>query len=109
MININCHCGNIRLEFKQLPSTVRDCDCAICNRLGALWADFKHNEITIETTEPTGTYLWGDEDYEMHHCRTCGCTTHYTAAVEQDTSDVGVNLRMLEREQLEQIPIKTKS
>lgn len=107
MITLNCHCGNISLEFKQLPDAARDCDCAICNRLGALWGDFKFSEVKVNTIEPTGTYRWGDEDYEMHHCRKCGCTTHYTAADEENRSEIGINLRMLDRRKLEQLPIKT--
>ncbi|MEO1615790.1 MAG: hypothetical protein AAFV88_08085 [Planctomycetota bacterium] len=115
MIEIQCHCGNVRLRFQALPSAVRDCDCPICNRLGALWADFHTEEISISTAEPTGVYRWSSEDYEMHHCQTCGCTTHYTNSPEQKDSnqkhaahsdaEIGVNLRMLERKQLEQIPV----
>lgn len=105
MIDVSCHCGNVILKFQQLPSSVRDCDCPICNRLGALWADFKPGEVHVTTTiTPTGTYKWDDGEYELHHCTICGCTTHYTATNKLESGS-GINLRMLDREQLEQIPI----
>ncbi len=110
MISVSCHCGNVVLKFPQLPLSVRDCDCPICNRLGALWADFKPGEVLVTTTQkPTATYVWGDGDYEMHHCTKCGCTTHYSSTAEGSESGLGVNLRMLDRRQLEQIPIAGSS
>ena len=105
MINLTCHCGNVDLEIEKLPETVRDCDCPICNRLGALWGDFELNAVRIGLTKPTYTYSWGDDDYEMHHCSICGCTTHYTGTTESTKNQLGVNMRMLERRTLEQIPI----
>ena len=105
LINITCHCGNVNLTFKQLPTAVRDCDCPICNRLGALWADFEPSEVVVKTSSPTATYRWGDGEYEMHHCACCGCTTHYTATELCLKSGLGINLRMLDRTQMEQIPI----
>lgn len=105
MITIHCHCGNVRLSFESLPSSVRDCDCPMCNRLGALWADFKAGEVTVESDRPAATYRWGDGDYEMHHCATCGCSTHYSATEESAQSETGVNLSMLDRRRLERIPV----
>ncbi len=105
MININCHCGNVNLSFEKLPETVRDCDCPICNRIGALWGDFESCEVDVKTIEPTGTYRWGDGEYELHHCTNCGCTTHYSSTDLSTKSELGINLRMLDRRLLEQIPI----
>lgn len=110
MIRVSCHCGNVSLAFEQLPSSVRDCDCPVCNRLGALWADFEPNAVQVTTKDgPTASYRWDDGDYEMHHCKTCGCTTHYAAADKCQKSEFGINLRMLDREDLELIPITTRS
>ncbi|MEO1088673.1 MAG: aldehyde-activating protein [Acidobacteriota bacterium] len=106
METVHCHCGNVTLTFERLPAIVRDCDCPVCNRLGALWGDFGAGEVVIETTKtPTKTYIWGDGDYELHHCSICGCTTHYLPTAEASELGVGVNLRMLDRRRLEHIPI----
>ncbi len=105
-MTVSCHCENVTLDFDQLPQVVRDCDCPICNRLGALWADFESSEVTVRATTPTATYRWGDGSYEMHHCPTCGCTTHYTPAEQSGETGVGINLRLLDRRQLESIPIQ---
>lgn len=105
MMTITCHCGDVALSFEHLPSVVRDCDCPICNRLGALWADFDPDDVVIRARQPTVSYRWGDGDYQMHHCARCGCTTHYAAIEQRTSSEWGINLRLLERAQLEQIPI----
>ncbi len=107
MISISCHCENITLSFEHLPEFVRDCDCPICNRLGALWGDFSVSDVVVKSTVPTVTYQWGSGDYELHHCPKCGCSTHYTSTVSLANETVGINLRMLDRRQLEQIPINT--
>lgn len=79
----------------------------MCNRLGALWADFPLTEVSVEATVPTATYGWGDGEYEMHHCTKCGCSTHYTPAGHCEDSEVGINLRMLDRKKLELIQIRS--
>lgn len=103
MNRITCHCGNVNLAFEKLPTQVRDCDCPICNRLGALWADFSVGDVSIEMQTDTSTYRWGDEQYEMHHCTICGCTTHYTDV--KTGLELGINFRMFDRKRLEKIPV----
>ena len=106
LITLNCHCGNVSISFESLPASLRDCDCPMCNRLGALWADFTLDEVRVQTTSaPTVTYRWGDKDYEMHHCPSCGCTTHYASVAGSATREFGVNMRLLDRAQLKQLPI----
>jgi hypothetical protein len=80
----------------------------MCNRLGALWADFTANEVDISTKSDTGTYRWDDRKFEIHHCTTCGCTTHYTGLTKDAEHELGINLRMLDRRQLEIIPIQAQ-
>lgn len=108
MTNISCHCGNVNLAFEKLPTKVRDCDCPMCNRLGALWADFDPSAVDVKSSKPTATYQWGDGEFEIHHCPNCGCTTHYTSTEVSEKPELGINLRMLDRRQLEQIPIAGK-
>ncbi len=105
LINISCHCGNVQLTFERLPKVVRDCDCPMCNRLGALWGDYSCKDVTIETQIATATYCWGDGTYEMHHCTQCGCSTHYTESGQDSNQEIGINFRLLDRKELEKIPI----
>lgn len=104
-IELSCHCGNVRLEIQELPDTVRDCDCAICNRLGALWGDFKADAVKLTSETPTKIYHWTEGDNEMHHCGRCGCTTHYFTHLENEADAIGINFRMLDRRLLERIPV----
>lgn len=105
MVSVSCHCENVVLEFAKLPSYIRDCDCPMCNRLGALWGDFLLSEVIVSSTIPTKTYEWGNGDYVMHHCPQCGCSTHYTPTQLAKNKEIVINLRMLARKELEQIPI----
>ncbi len=107
MISISCHCENTTLSFECLPEYVRDCDCPMCNRLGALWGDFMVRDVVIKSTVPTVTYQWDGGDYEMHHCPKCGCSTHYTSNASLGNAELGINLRLLDRKELEQIPVKS--
>lgn len=104
-IELSCHCGNIRLTIEQLPDSLRDCDCPMCNRLGALWGDFSADDVSIETEEPTESYRWSELDSQLHHCKRCGCTTHYFSANSDGGLDIGVNFRMLDRQELEKIKV----
>jgi hypothetical protein len=38
MIEAVCDCGAVRLIIVEAPEEVNDCQCAWCQRLGALWA-----------------------------------------------------------------------
>lgn len=104
-IELTCHCGNVRLTIEQLPDSVRDCDCPICNRLGALWGDFSADEVNVETEDSTGSYQWSDSESRLHHCRRCGCTTHYFSDNGEGGVDIGINFRMLDRRKLEEIKV----
>lgn len=80
MLTGQCHCGNISFTVEKTPNYLIECNCSICTRYGAQWAQFKPNYVTIHTREhPSKTYRWGRQAIDFHHCPTCGCVTHYTS------------------------------
>jgi hypothetical protein len=93
MVNGSCHCGAVRIEVPQPPEWVASCNCSICRRLGTLWAYYPHADVRV--TGPTEPYIWGDKVIGIHHCPTCGCTTHWSRLVERIAVS-GVNARMLD-------------
>ena len=95
MIEASCHCGAVRLEIARPPETVTDCNCSICRRYGVLWAYYSPSDVRI--TPPSGAtaiYMWDDKSIEFHHCRICGCVTHW-APVDKARDRMGVNARLL--------------
>ena len=97
MIRAACHCGAVRFEIAEPPEWVLDCNCTICRRYGALWSYYHppdHAKLLVRP-DPAATdvYLWGDRGLAFHHCRTCGCITHF--AVAADGFIFGVNARMM--------------
>ncbi|HEY5072454.1 MAG TPA: hypothetical protein VII63_10535 [Caulobacteraceae bacterium] len=78
MIEAECHCGAVRIEIAEAPSQLTDCNCSICRRLGVHWAYYAPREVTlIAASDATAAYVRGDRTLAFHHCRTCGCTTHW--------------------------------
>jgi hypothetical protein len=100
----NCHCKAVRLTFPSPEKPLNECLCSICRRYGALWAYFQVEEIQIEG-EPTEVYMWGDKEIQFHRCKSCGCVTHWEP-VDKTYKTVGINCRILEREDLEKFEIK---
>jgi hypothetical protein len=92
----SCHCGNVRIEVPRPPAWVGACNCSICRRLGELRAYYRPDEVRIEAaagaTEP---YVWGDRCLALHHCRTCGCVTHWQNLLPEPEK-MGVNARLLD-------------
>jgi hypothetical protein len=93
MTEATCHCGAVRIEVDEPTTTVTECNCSICGRLGALWA--YHRRDTARITGVTVPYSWGDATIAFHHCATCGCTTHYVGIGPDATDRVAVNARLL--------------
>jgi hypothetical protein len=54
--------------------------------------------------DATFAYVWGDKMLELHHCRTCGCTTHWTPIGQAYANRMGINARLMEN--FETIPVR---
>lgn len=95
MIESSCHCGAVRLEIALPPETVTDCNCSICRRYGVLWAYYTPKDVRLIASEgATAIYMWDDKSIEFHHCKICGCVTHW-APVDKTRDRMGVNARLM--------------
>ena len=93
MIEASCHCNAVRFEISSRPESLTECNCSICRRLGARWAYYHPDQVkVISELDATGIYLWGDRSIEFHHCRVCGCTTHYEGIGEHPRRAVNARL-----------------
>jgi hypothetical protein len=97
MIEASCHCGAVRLLIAAAPRSVTDCNCPICRRLGVLWAYCSPAEVEIAASPgATSAYSWGRKSIAFHHCRSCGCTTHWAPLPHRDQGRMGVNARLMD-------------
>jgi len=96
MIRASCHCGSVHLEIDAPPSEVTECNCSICRRYGVLWAYYTPEQVRLLPLDPpTDVYVWNGRTTEFHHCRTCGCVSHWSAA-DRKRDRMGVNARLME-------------
>ena len=96
-----CHCGAVRFEVAEAPKWVLDCNCTLCRRYGAMWTyTFGDNPMRL-LVEPdraaTVVYSWLDHELGFHHCRTCGCITHFEALDRDPPVIAAVNARLMIR------------
>ena len=94
MLQASCHCGAVKINITELPSTLTQCNCSICFRLGALWAYYTPDKIQFQS-DPSISYLWDDQNIALHHCPNCGCATHYITTPKVEKKQVVINARML--------------
>lgn len=98
-----CHCGAVKISAASLPTELNDCQCEHCQKRGALWAYYKHDQIEI--SGPTSVYLWNERVLEFHFCPTCGMTTHWFPVDPEAVPWMGLNARVLGRDVFQQIPV----
>ena len=95
-----CHCGAVTVTLAQAPTEVTDCNCSLCRRYGVLWAYYPASQVSVSPDPPpTGTYAWNGRHVDFHHCRTCGCVTHWTPR-DPGRDRRGINARLLPPEVL---------
>ncbi|WP_284126497.1 GFA family protein [Parerythrobacter aestuarii] len=99
----SCHCGAVKLELREDPLDVSECNCSICRRIAGLWY-YCHPEAATITGEGVA-YIHGDRMLTTWHCGTCGCTTHWTA-IDPAYDKMGLNLRMFDPELWRDLPRK---
>lgn len=93
----SCHCGNVTLTMSHCVEQVTSCNCSICHRFGTLWGSYKNAEVTVNAEpDSLGNYAHGDEYLTFHHCKKCGCVTHYTANEKAEMDRIAVNFRMVD-------------
>ena len=93
-VSASCHCGAVRFEVEE-PEWVLDCNCSKCRLTGSLYAYYPQREVRFVTPPDTFVYMWGDRELEFHHCRTCGCATHFTIVGTDDAEKIAVNARLM--------------
>ena len=102
-----CHCGAVSYKFNETPEFAVECNCSICRRLGVHWIYGKRETVDISAPQDgLINYIWGDKELVFHSCKTCGVTTHYTAANPEKHNAVVVNLKLADPRHAKSIPLR---
>jgi hypothetical protein len=68
-----CHCGDARFEIDAEINHVRECDCSVCRRRGALIFRVAPNAIRFMTPlDQLAVYRWGTGAAADYFCTKCG-------------------------------------
>lgn len=102
-----CHCGAVQLALASGPTALTECNCSVCQRIGAWWAYYEPEDVLLlRGSEVLGSYCWQEQKLAFHHCLICGSTTHFAKTKRAEFQRVAVNARMLPAESLKAIPRK---
>jgi hypothetical protein len=111
MLQLSCHCGQVRLEIRKRPDYINACNCTLCSKSGAWWGYFDPSEVSVEGS--TKRYRRGDKaepGVDIHFCPHCGSTTHFTltesAAAKFGNMLVGVNMRLADESELAGVELR---
>ncbi len=107
MIEASCHCGAVKLEIATAPEQLTSCNCSICRRLGTLLAYYHPSHVrVVAAPDATVPYVWGDRMLAFHHCKVCGCTTHWMGLDPAQQERMGVNARLMDPSILEGVRVR---
>jgi hypothetical protein len=105
MLNLSCHCGQVRLALAKRPDHINECNCSLCGKRGARWAYFHPSEVSVAGA--ISAYSRADKDEpaaDVRFCQACGCTTHFTltesAQARHGNVMMGVNMRLADEADL---------
>jgi hypothetical protein len=97
MINATCHCESIQINLPNDTKTITSCNCSICAKYATLWAYYSPDDVDILVkSDAINSYSWGDKGIDFHHCKYCGCITHYTSTDKAKHKRVAVNFRLVD-------------
>lgn len=109
-----CHCGATRFEIEAEIDHVRECDCSICRRRGALIFRVPSDAIRFLTPlDRLAVYRWGTNSAADYFCPQCGIMPFRTpSAPTKEESAAGmarfegwaVNVRCLDGIDLDALP-----
>ncbi|MEO0549702.1 MAG: aldehyde-activating protein [Pseudomonadota bacterium] len=107
-----CACGSVTVTVKHKPDFIYDCDCTLCRKSGAAWGYYGPDDMLADGE--VISYARKDKlepIVEIHSCKTCGATTHFTLteaykAKHPGRDQVGVNMRLFDPQQLEGVEVQ---
>lgn len=93
----SCHCGAVRYSVETDLSTLADCNCSRCRRLGWVMQSAPEAHFTLDAGADNLTlYRFNTEMIEHLFCKTCGIESFARGSDGQGNALVMVNVNCLE-------------
>ncbi len=97
MLDLSCHCGQIRLRLTKRPDFIHACNCSLCSKAGARWGYFHPSEVSVDGhSQGYCRSDKADPNAQLRFCPSCGTTTHFvlteSAIAKYGNRLMGVNM-----------------
>jgi hypothetical protein len=112
----SCHCGKVRFEIDADIDHVRQCDCSVCRRRGALNFRVPKSALRLQTSwDELTLYQWGSRTAKDYFCSCCGIlpfrrpsdpTAQELLEGVEPFDGWAVNVRCLDGINLSSLPVK---
>lgn len=109
-----CHCGRVCFDVEAEIEHLRECNCSICRRRGALIFRVAADALTLLTPlEQLNIYRWGTKTGADYVCPKCGIMPfRRPSALTKSEADAGIepfdgwaiNARCIDALDLEALP-----
>ena len=111
MLELSCHCGQLRVETAKRPDYIHECNCTLCTKAGARWGYFHPSKVRVEgAAEGYCGGDKGDPNALIRFCARCGVTTHFvlteSAVARHGNVVMGVNMRLANEDDLAGIELR---
>ncbi|MBV9883531.1 MAG: GFA family protein [Sphingomonadaceae bacterium] len=111
MLDLSCHCGQLRVRLSKRPDFVHACNCSLCRASGAHWGYFHPSEVSVEgKAQGYSRQDKAEPAARIQFCPTCGGTTHFTlteaAVAKFGNSLMGVNMLLADEQDLAGIELR---
>lgn len=102
----SCHCGKIAFEVEGDLYAVKECNCSLCRRLGALRWFVPRNAVRFSTPESNlSSYQFGKKRIHHYFCSTCGCAP-LGGGTHNGIEMLSINVRCMEGVDLSTLKVK---
>ena len=104
----SCHCDRIAFEVEGEIKGAMDCNCSICQRVGALrWFVPRSDMRLLTPDDAASTYTFNKHAIKHRFCPVCGIHA-YGEGKNPKTGDMmaAINIRCLEGVDLAAIPVQ---
>lgn len=92
-----CHCGAVRYSATTDLSTMGDCNCSRCRRLGWVMQSLPASDFKLESGEDMlAVYHFSTETIDHLFCKTCGIESFARGTDGKGTETVMINVNCLE-------------
>jgi hypothetical protein len=103
----SCHCGKVRYEVSMALSTVMECNCSNCSRLGYLLTFVPENQFKLlQGADDLADYTFNRHNIHHVFCKNCGVHSFARGTDGKGNATAAINARCLDGVDLSKLQVK---